>query len=52
VTNSTDRALELRALMSAANGSTAWDLRCFVREKLVEFLQRNYPNCLPKGGHF
>jgi len=48
VTNSTDRALELRALMSAANGSTAWDLRCFVREKLVEFLQRSYPNCLPK----
>jgi small-conductance mechanosensitive channel len=48
VTNSTDRALELRALMSAANGSTAWDLRCFVREKLVEFLQQNYPNCLPK----
>jgi small-conductance mechanosensitive channel len=48
VTNSTDHALELRALMSAANGSTAWDLRCFVREKLVEFLQNNYPNCLPK----
>jgi small-conductance mechanosensitive channel len=48
VTKSTDRALELRALMSAANGSTAWNLRCFVREKLVEFLQRNYPNCLPK----
>lgn len=48
VTNSTDHALELRALMSAANGSTAWDLRCFVREKLVEFLQRNYPHCLPK----
>jgi small-conductance mechanosensitive channel len=48
VTKSTDHALELRALMSAANGSTAWDLRCFVREKLVEFLQQNYPTCLPK----
>ena len=40
VTNSTDHALELRALMSAASGPTAWDLRCFVREKLVEFLQK------------
>src|SRR3979411_725410 len=48
VTKSTDGALQLRAVWSAANGSTAWVLRCFVREKLVEFLQRNYPNCLPK----
>jgi small-conductance mechanosensitive channel len=48
VTNATDRTLELRALMSAPNGSRAWDLRCLVREKLLQFLQQNYPDSLPK----
>ncbi len=48
VTNSTDRTLELRALMSAANSGKAWDLRCHVREELVKFLQRTYPDALPK----
>jgi small-conductance mechanosensitive channel len=48
VTNTTERTVELRALMSAADASKAWDLRCHVREKLVEFIQKNYPNALPK----
>jgi hypothetical protein len=25
-----------------------WDLRCDVREKLIEFLQREYPTALPR----
>jgi small-conductance mechanosensitive channel len=49
VTNATDRSVELRALMSAASSPVAWDLRCYVREKLVEFLQKNYPESLPKN---
>jgi len=32
VTNASDRAVELRALMSAPSSSQAWDLRCYVRE--------------------
>ncbi|HLI30811.1 MAG TPA: mechanosensitive ion channel domain-containing protein [Terriglobia bacterium] len=48
VTNATDRTLELRALMDARDSSTAWDLRCYVREKLIEFLQRRYPQSLPR----
>jgi small-conductance mechanosensitive channel len=48
VTDSKERTLELRALMSAADSGTAWDLRCRVREKLVEFLQKNYPDSLPR----
>ena len=35
--------------MSATNSSRAWDLRCFIREKLVQFLQEQYPECLPKN---
>ena len=48
VTNTTDRTMELRALMSASDSSTAWDLRCYVREKLILFLQQQFPQCLPK----
>ncbi len=48
VTNANDRTLELRALVSASDGGRAWDLRCLVREKLLRFLQQNYPECLPK----
>lgn len=48
VTNTTDRTVELRALMSAADASTAWNLRCLVREKLIDFVQKNYPDALPK----
>lgn len=49
VTNTTERTMELRALMSAADSSAAWDLRCEVREKLIEFVQKNYPEALPKA---
>jgi small-conductance mechanosensitive channel len=48
VTDATEHTLELRALMSAADSSTAWDLRCHVREQLVAFLQRKYPEALPQ----
>lgn len=47
MTNVTDKTIELRALVSAENSSNAWELRCLVREKLISFLQQNYPECLP-----
>ena len=39
VTDITIDAVELRALVSARNPGQTWDLRCEVREKLLEFLQ-------------
>ncbi|NJN46180.1 MAG: mechanosensitive ion channel [Candidatus Competibacteraceae bacterium] len=48
VTDATAQTMEIRALMSAADASIAWDLRCHVREKFIEFLQRDYPDALPK----
>ena len=48
VTNATDKAIEIRALMSASDSPKAWDLRVGVREKLIEFLQNNYPESLPR----
>jgi small-conductance mechanosensitive channel len=48
VTDSKERSLEIRALASASDASIAWDLRCEIRERLVNFLQREYPECLPR----
>jgi small-conductance mechanosensitive channel len=48
VTNTSEHTLELRALMSAPDASTAWNLRCHVREKIIEFIQKNFPESLPK----
>ncbi len=48
VTDTKDRVLELRALVSAANASALWDLRCAVREQLVAYLQQHYPASLPR----
>jgi small-conductance mechanosensitive channel len=49
VTDSTEKTMEIRALMSAADSPSAWDLRVNVREKLIDFLQKNYPESLPKS---
>jgi small-conductance mechanosensitive channel len=48
VTNCSERTLELRLLMSAADSSKAFDLRCEVREKVLAFLQREHPETLPR----
>lgn len=47
-TDATERSLQLRALISAADSSRAWNLRCLVREKLIEYLRLNHPQCLPR----
>jgi small-conductance mechanosensitive channel len=47
-TEAGERTVELRALMSARDSGTAWELRCEVREKLIEFVRNNYPDALPK----
>jgi small-conductance mechanosensitive channel len=47
VTNATEKTIELRILVSSNNSSEAWDLRCFIREKMINFIQKNYPDSLP-----
>jgi small-conductance mechanosensitive channel len=46
VTDSKAQHVEIRALMSAKDSPTAWDLRVLVREKLITFLQENYPESM------
>ena len=48
VTEANERAIQLRALVSAADASKAWDLRCRVREALIEYLRREHPESLPR----
>ena len=48
VTDANSQTLEVRALASAADASLGWDLQCEVRERLVGFVQREYPDSLPR----
>lgn len=48
VTDCKPSTLEIRLLVSTRDSGQGWDLRCHVREKMVEFLQRNYPEALPR----
>jgi small-conductance mechanosensitive channel len=49
VTNATEQTVELRALVSAADSGEAWELRVYVREKLLAYLQREHPGALPRA---
>lgn len=48
VTDAKERTVEIRALMSAKDSPTAWNLRVYIREKLVEYIKSNYPESLPR----
>jgi len=48
VTEFTAQTMQIRALMSSSDSGKLWDLRCYAREKMIDFLQQNYPQCLPK----
>lgn len=48
VTDATHQAMQVRFLMSAHSSVMAWELRCYVREHLVAFIQREYPQFLPR----
>jgi hypothetical protein len=48
VTDATEHSMQLRAIMSAPDSSSAWDLRCEVREKLIDFVRTKHPQALPR----
>ncbi len=48
VTECTPDVLGVRLLVSASDSGRAWDLRCLLREKMVDFVQENYPASLPR----
>jgi small-conductance mechanosensitive channel len=48
VTNASERTIELRAHMSALSSGNLFNLRCYVRENLVRFINEKFPGHLPK----
>jgi hypothetical protein len=48
VTDTDPNGVQLRVLVSTADSSKNWDLRCYMRENLINFIAKNYPDSLPK----
>lgn len=48
VTDSKDRYMELRILVSGSNSSLNWDLRVDIREKMINFINKEYPGSFAK----
>jgi small-conductance mechanosensitive channel len=48
VTDTKEHVIEVRALISGSDPGKLGDLRCEIREGLIQFLVRNYPESLPK----
>jgi small-conductance mechanosensitive channel len=47
VTDANERAMQLRILVSSGGSGPNFELRCEVREALIDFIQREYPSALP-----
>jgi len=48
VTDLRDNTMEIRMLVSASTAGRVFDLRCELREKMVEYLQAAHPSALPR----
>jgi hypothetical protein len=48
VIDAKEHTIEIRFLLSAANPTAAFDLRCHVREKMIQFLRTEHPYALPR----
>ena len=47
VTDAKENTIEVRVLISAHDSGSAFDLRCYIRENLIKYVQMNYPDSLP-----
>ncbi|MGK5021225.1 mechanosensitive ion channel family protein [Janthinobacterium lividum] len=47
-TDSNERAVRVRFLISAQDSGLAFELRCIVRERMLAFITANYPHGLPR----
>lgn len=48
VTDAVSGLVRVRAVMSAVDAPTLWDLRCLVREHLVGWVRSHHPHALPR----
>src|SRR5690606_32261567 len=48
VTETGEHSIEVRLLVSARNSGDLFDLRCVVRERMIDFLAQSHPQALPR----
>lgn len=48
VTNATERHKEVRIVLSSQDSGKNWDLRTDIREKMINFINKNYPGSFPR----
>jgi small-conductance mechanosensitive channel len=48
VTDASDKAMQLRIIVSTQDSGSNWNLKCKLREGLIDFLQKNHPDSLPR----
>lgn len=48
VTDTSEKSMQLRILVSSADASLNFDARCYVREKMIAFIGREFPQSLPQ----
>lgn len=48
VTDLRERTMEIRCLVGGRDAGETFDLRCYVREKMIAFLQAEHPHALPR----
>lgn len=48
VSNTTAQGVEIRILASARSEKETWNLRCYIREKMIMYIQKELPNALPQ----
>lgn len=48
VTNLSEHTMEIRCLLSARNSGEQFDLRCIIREGMIDFIQEHYPEAFPR----
>src|SRR5690606_8791367 len=48
VTETGEHVMQVRLLVSARDSGEAFDLRCAVRERMIDFLARHHPYALPR----
>ncbi len=48
ITDTTEKTMQVRVLATAGSSGKAFDLRCRIREGMIDFMQREYPQFLPQ----
>ena len=48
VVDTTNREVQIRILVTGKDSPTVWDLRCYVREGLIAWLNTHHPEALPQ----